>query len=59
MSGQRKKGSKQLSLWISESEKKLIQKEMEELGYDNLSDYLRHKLDMPPLPKGRPPSDCE
>tara|TARA_Y100000593_G_scaffold39041_1_gene75501 strand:- start:654 stop:848 length:195 start_codon:yes stop_codon:yes gene_type:complete len=54
MPGQRKKGTKMLGLWVTKEERELIETEMKELGFDNMSDYVRHKMGMPPSPKGRP-----
>lgn len=59
MSGQRKKDSKQLSIWITKEERAQIEKEMDELGFENLSDFIRHKLEMDESPKGRPPEGSE
>lgn len=43
-----------LGLWVTKEEREVIEAEMKQLGFDNMSDYVRHKMGMPPSPKGRP-----
>jgi hypothetical protein len=51
-SNRAKKGSKMLGFWITEAERKLMESEMKSLGIKNMTDYIRHKMELPPLPKG-------
>lgn len=44
-----------LGLWVTPKEREEIEAEMKKLGIDNMSDFVRHKMGLPPSHKGRPP----
>lgn len=57
MSGRQRKGSKQLSMWLTKGEREAIESEMRRMGFKNISDLIRHKLGLKERPKGRPSKD--
>ncbi|MBC8324321.1 MAG: hypothetical protein H8E27_01670 [Verrucomicrobia subdivision 3 bacterium] len=49
--------TKNLAIWVTDSEKAEVDAEMDRLGIRNYSDFIRIKLGLPVAPKGRPPSE--